>query len=274
MVQGGVKVKKWVPDYRPAMITDDIAFVGGSPVSVHCLVGDEGLILIDSGYPNMFDGICENLKRVGLDIGDVKFILHSHAHIDHYGCTMQIVRSSGAKTLLGREDEPIALGKVDLSWAKELHIPHAESFRPDCTFQDGDVLKLCGRTIRCVHAPGHTEGTYAFFIDTFVNGCAMTAAMHGGVGLNSMTQRFLTEYGLPLSCRDRFREGLHRLSEEHVDIVLGNHPQQNSTKEKLVRLESASAAFVDQTEWAKFLDDCEHSLDIMLMQENEEATAR
>ena len=34
---------------RHVMMTDDIAFVGGTPVSVHCLISEEGLILLDTG---------------------------------------------------------------------------------------------------------------------------------------------------------------------------------------------------------------------------------
>jgi metallo-beta-lactamase class B len=258
---------RWVPDYPPAMITDDIAFVGGDPVSVHCLLAKDGLILLDTGYPDMLDGIAANLRTLGLSLQNVKYIVHSHGHIDHFGCTAAIVRLTGAKTFLGREDTAIASGEIDLSWAKELNLPHAETFVPDVAFADGDVLELGGRRIRCVHAPGHTAGTYALFIETSVNGEPMIAAMHGGVGTNSMTRDFLESYGLPLSCRDDFRASLRRLEKESVDIVLGNHPQQNDTLGKLKRMCAEENPFVDRTQWQLFLADCERQLDEMLLHE-------
>lgn len=138
---------------------------------------------------------------------------------------------------------------------------------PDRTFSDGETLTLCGRAIRCVHAPGHTEGTYAFFIETAVNGAPMTAAMHGGVGLGSMQRWFLEKRGLPLSLREDFITGAQRLMDERVDIVLGNHPQQNDTAGKTVRMNGAVNPFVDPSEWRRFLDGCARQVRSMLDEE-------
>ena len=262
--------KEWKPDIPPVMLTDDIAFVGGTPVSSHCILAKDGLILLDTGYPGMLDGIAANMKALGLDIMDVKYILHSHGHIDHYGSTAELLRKTGAKSLIGREDADIVTGKRDLSWAKELELAPAECFTPDILFSDGDVLQLGGKTIRCVHAPGHTEGTYALFVNTSVHGTPMVAAMHGGVGVNSLSRKFLDSYGLPRTLRDQFREGLYRLAREHVDIVLGNHPGQNDTEGKISRMRAGSNPFVDSGEWNRFLTSCEARLDDLLRQEADE----
>lgn len=273
--RGGEEMKmqnQWKSDMQPVMMTDDIAFVGGTPVSVHALIGRDGLILIDSGYPGMLSGVEENLRALGLHLGDVRFVVHSHGHIDHYGSTAEIVRRTGAQTLIGREDADIVDGRRDLSWAEELKLDRPEPFTPERTFSDGETLTLCGRTIRCVHAPGHTEGTYAFFIETTVNGAPMTAAMHGGVGLGSMQRWFLEKRGLPLSLREDFIAGAQRLMDERVDIVLGNHPQQNDTAGKTVRMNGAVNPFVDQSEWRRFLDSCARQVRSML--DEEERTLR
>jgi len=259
--------KNGKPDMTPVMLSDDIAFVGGDSVSVHCFIGKGGLILLDTGYPGMLGGIQKNMAALGLDIGDVKYIIHSHGHIDHYGSTAEIVRLTGAKTLLGREDEAIVTDRADLYWAKELGLEKAEAFLPDILFEDGTTLTLLGRRFRFVHAPGHTEGTYAIFADTTVNQNPMVAAMHGGVGINSMAKEFLESYGLPLTCREKFREGLCHLAGEKVDIVLGNHPQQNHTAEKTAARTADNHPFVDPSEWQSFLKENERNLDQMLQKE-------
>lgn len=260
-------IKDWKPDMPAAFITDDIAFVGGTPVSVHCFTSEDGLIILDTGFPGMLDGIAENLKKIGLDIKDVKHIIHSHGHIDHYGTTAEMARISGAKTYIGKEDAAIVTGEEDLSWAKELNLDPGETFTPDVLFSDGETLAIGGRKIRCVRAPGHTQGTYALFVETKVNGQPMIAAMHGGVGLNSMTREFLESYSMPLSIRDEFRAGLHSLSNAHVDIVLGNHPEQSSTAEKLEKLGNGENPFVNPAEWPAFLRTYELKLDEMLASE-------
>ena len=257
----------WISDIKPVMMTDDIAFVGGTPVSVHVIIGRGGLILLDAGYDYMAEGIAAGMAALGLDIRDVKYILHTHGHVDHYSGTAQLVRMSGAKTLIGAEDVPIVSGRLNMSWAKELNLPRPEPFVPDFTFKDGDILRLCGRTIRCVHAPGHTPGTYAFFIETAVDGMPMTAAMHGGVGLNTLSRDALARYNLPLSLRDEFRKGLHALAEKRVDVVLGNHCQYNDTAGKVARMGSGHNPFVDTCEWPRFLSQCERELDDLIKSE-------
>ena len=251
----------------PVMLTDDIAFVGDRSVSVHALLSDEGIVLLDTGFPGMLEGIGESLEALGLSLSGVRAVIHTHGHIDHYGNTADIIRRTGAATYIGREDADIVTGKRDLSWAKELGLAPAETFQPSFTFSDGDVLTPCGRRIRVLHAPGHTEGTYAFFIETKAGGVPVTAAMHGGVGLNSMSRAFLASHGLPLSLREDFRCGLRRLAREKVDIVLGNHPQQNDTEGKIGRMGGKENPFIDPSEWGRFLLACETDLDRMLAEE-------
>ncbi len=251
----------------PVMLTDDIAFVGDRSVSVHALLSDEGIVLLDTGFPGMLEGIGESLEALGLSLSGVRAVIHTHGHIDHYGNTADIIRRTGAATYIGREDADIVTGKRDLSWAKELGLAPAETFQPSFTFSDGDVLTPCGRRIRVLHAPGHTEGTYAFFIETKAGGVPVTAAMHGGVGLNSMSRAFLASHGLPLSLRGDFRCGLRRLAREKVDIVLGNHPQQNDTEGKIGRMGGKENPFIDPSEWGRFLLACETDLDRMLAEE-------
>ena len=256
---------------RPVMVTDDIAFVGDRSVSVHAILSGEGPILLDTGFPGMLEGIGESLSSLGLALKDVPAVIHTHGHVDHFGNTAAIVRISGAETYIGREDADIVTGERDLSWAKELGIAPAESFTPSKVFSDGDVLAIGGRKIRVLHAPGHTEGTYAFFIGTKVNGVPAVAAMHGGVGLNSMRRAFLLSYGLPLTLRDDFRTGLRRLAQEKADVVLGNHPHQNDTEGKIARMKEGENPFVDPGEWGRFLRNCERDLDRMLAEEEEES---
>ena len=255
---------------RPAMLTDDIAFVGDRSVSVHAILTGEGIVLLDTGFPGMLEGIGESLKALGLSLADVTAVVHTHGHIDHYGNTAAIARLTGAKTYIGREDADIVTGGRDLSWAKELGLDPAETFTPSAVFSDGDVLTFGERKIRAVHAPGHTEGTYAFFIESKAGGVPVTAAMHGGVGLNSMTRAFLLSRGLPLSLRDDFRRGLRKLAAEKVDVVLGNHPQQNDTEGKIARMGKGEDPFVDPDEWKRFLRACEENLDRMLAEEEKE----
>lgn len=252
-------------DILPFRMLENVYFVGGRDVSVHIIDTGCGLIMIDSGYPHMRGMILENIHAVGLDIRDLKIILHSHGHYDHIGSTQAFKEMSGAKTYISRIDNEIVNGHQDHSWATELGHDRLPPFECDVLLEDGDVVELGDTRIRCVLCPGHTEGTFAFFFDTVDHGRALTCAMHGGIGTNSLERDFLNKYHLPFSLRDEFREGLHRLRGVHVDVVLGNHPDQNDTEGKRERLIAGDAdAFIDPEEWQRFLTACEARLDKML----------
>ena len=88
--------------------------------------------------------------------------------------------------------------------------------------------------------------------------------------MNSMERRFLLAHGLPLSLRDEFRSGLHRLRRERIDIFIGNHQDQCDTMEKYARIAAGERdAFVEPAAWLQYLERCEEQLDQMLENEGE-----
>lgn len=254
-------------DITPFRMFGELYFVGSSAVSVHIINTQKGLVMIDTGYPNMYEQIKDSIEALGFDPRDICAIFHSHGHIDHYGCTQKFKKLSNATTYISKIDNDIVNGTYDLSWAKELNLERIPSFNCDTLIEDGDSFDFGDVTIRCVLTPGHTAGTLSFFITLNDGERSAVAAMHGGIGLNSMEADFLREYGLPQECREVFRQGLHRLASEHVDLVLGNHPEQNGTKLKQQALLSGSKTLLNPEEWQCFLTSCEASLDNMLSNE-------
>ena len=169
---------------------------------------------------------------------------------------------------ISKTDNDIVNGTYDLSWAKELGRERIPAFDCDVLVEDGDVFTFGSTTLRCVNTPGHTDGVMSFFITLKDGEKEIVAAMHGGIGTNSMRGSFLREYGLPFDCRDRFREGLHRLALEKVDLVLGNHPEQNDTQAKLAAVKEGKS-ILDETEWERFLIAAESYLDAVIASENQ-----
>lgn len=259
-------MNKIISDIPPFEMCDKVYFVGSTKVSVHVIKTQSGLVMIDTGYPDMLGVILNGMEALGLDPKDICAIFHSHGHIDHFGCTIKLKELSGAKTYISRIDNDIINGKLPLSWAAELDITPLPFFNCDVLVEGGECFDFGDVKLRCVPTPGHTDGVLSFFISLKDSDRPITVAMHGGVGLNSMTIDYLNKYGLSPSCRDVFRKGLHSLSNEKVDLVLGNHPEQNDTagKQKL-RLKGESV--IDSTEWKRFLINTEKELDKLFEKE-------
>ena len=253
-------------DIRPFRMYGNLFFVGSSKVSVHIIKTTVGLVMIDTGYPCMYEQILDSMQELGLDVQNICAIFHSHGHIDHFGCTLRLLQQCNARTYISRIDNEIINGHRDLSWAKELHLEREQPFDCDVLIEDGDIFTFGDTTIRCRLTPGHTDGVLSFFLNVEENGKTAIAAMHGGVGMNTFRAAYLLENGLSFDCREIFRQGLHSLAEEKVDIVMGNHPGQSHTVEKLQKVQNGESV-VDASEWKRFLVETEKKLDAVIASE-------
>lgn len=259
----------WKEYAKPFKIIDNLYFVGNIASSSHLIDTGEGLVLIDSGYPQTLYMLIESVWELGFDIRDIKHILHSHGHYDHLGATKALKELCDAETWIGADDAPYANRSIDLTWAKELGEVYYESFRPDHLISDGDIFKLGDVEIEMLNTPGHTPGTISFFFDMLHEEKTLTVGMHGGVGTNSMAKSFLDEYSLNYSCRQDFFDGLERLKKKHVDVFIGNHTWNNDTIGKSERMKKDNNPFIDASAWLVFLDSCRQSLEKTISEEQQ-----
>lgn len=258
----------WEGNIDPVKIFENLYFVGTKPASVHIIDTKDGLIMLDTGYQQSLYVVIDNMYQVGLNPHDIKYILLTHGHIDHFGAAKALKELSGAKIALGKEDKDYANGKLDLSYAKELNMVFNETFEPDILLSDGDEITLGNTTVRAVATPGHTLGAMSYFFDVTDGKDTFRAGLHGGMGINTLCKEFLDKYKLPYTLRDNFKKSMLRLNEENVDIFLGNHMQHNNTEEKALKVKNGEAyAFVNPNEWEKYNIWCIKNLNNMIDKE-------
>ena len=112
-------MEPWKGYIKPFKIWGNLYFVGTEPASTHIIDTGSGLIMLDSGYQHSLYLVLHNMHLLKLNPLDLKYIIHTHGHIDHFGATKALVELTGAKTVLGRADREYANGELDLSYAKE-----------------------------------------------------------------------------------------------------------------------------------------------------------
>ena len=132
----------WNSYMEPFQIADNLYYVGCVAASAHLITTNEGHILLDTGYPQNLYMVIDSIYKLGFNLRDIKYIVHSHGHYDHLGGTKALVELTGAKTFLGKDDREYANGTLDLTWAKELGLEYYEAFEPDVLLEDGDVIRL------------------------------------------------------------------------------------------------------------------------------------
>ena len=253
---------------EPFRVVGNLYFVGTRPASAHLIDTGDGLILLDVGYQQTLYLVIHSICRMGFRIGDIRLILLSHGHIDHLGGAKNLAALSGAKIAIGAQDADYANGRRDLTYARELGMIYDTPFQPDILLRDGDTLEIGRTKIRCFHTPGHTEGTMSYLFNVIDGAREWTAGTHGGIGINTMSRAFLNEYNLPLRLRDAFRNGLDRMRDQHVDVLVPNHQDQWDTIGRYQRLLAGDeSAFIDDTAWPGYLDMAEARLNALLEDE-------
>ena len=235
-------VEPWEGKMEPFKIIGNVYYIGTFQASCHLIDTGDGLIMIDPGYSNAFYLVIRSMYELGFNPKDVKYIINTHWHGDHTEATKAMVDLCGAKTLLGRDDQEKA----------------AQYFIPDILVKDGDALTLGNTTISFMETPGHTKGTISFFFDTEEDGKTYRVGMFGGAGANTMVKSCFDYEG----CREGYRNSLHRLQKEKVDVFIGNHVWNNDTAVKgELLLRTGENKFIDSNLWHEFLDFCEKRLD-------------
>ena len=259
----------WKGFLEPFCLFGNLYFVGSIPASTHIIDTGEGLIMLDCGYQESLYMVLENMRRVGLDPMDLKYLVLTHVHIDHAGAAEALRRLTGCKIFLGERDREYVNGTLDLTYATEFHMRFI-NFEPDVLLHDGDVISLGNTSIRCVATPGHTPGAMSFFFDVSDGKQTYRAGLHGGMGINTLSKKFLDKYNLPYSYREEFVASMKRLAEEDVDIFLGNHAEHNHTPERAEEIKNGNAlAFVHPEEWKPYALWCIENFENMLKREAE-----
>lgn len=246
--------RPWRFDMPPFRIADRLYYVGNRAVCMHLLETTDGLLLIDSGYPQTLYLLLESIRRLGFNPDDLRLILHTHAHYDHVGGTRALVEKTGARTALGAPDVMIVRERYELTEADLAGMKFVEVFKVDEPLTDGQTIRCGEVTVLCRHTPGHTPGAMSYFFDVTCAGQRCRAGLHGGPGFASLTDHYLQQHKLPATLRTDYRAALDRLRSEPVNLHLATHPGQNRLPEKRARLAQDPAAFVNPADWPAYLD--------------------
>ena len=253
----------WTRTMPPFQILGNTWFVGSAPASSHIIDTGDGLILLDSGYQERLYLVINSIWQCGFSPYDIKYIIHSHGHVDHAAATRALAELTGAETFIGTGDLDMVNGKhPELNWAGNLGASQPP-FEPDHLINDGDKIKLGNVEIDCVTTPGHTPGTISFFWNIEDEGKIYRAGTFGGAGINTLRSEYIRSLGLEKeNWRGDYRRSLARCRQEKVDIFIGNHVGQGQTAERYQKLCAGDRyAFVDETAWQNFLDKCQDKLD-------------
>jgi glyoxylase-like metal-dependent hydrolase (beta-lactamase superfamily II) len=151
--------------------------------------GSDQLVLVDTGVKSAtaWAALESGLKEFGFAVEDIRLVLLTHAHPDHYGQAARIQRAAGCPVWI-HEDAgesfkrygPIRPERAEVvsfhftRWGvPREHLPtrmgppdaqsYVESLTPDRYLRDGDVVQIEGYDLEVIHTPGHCPEEVVFW---------------------------------------------------------------------------------------------------------------
>lgn len=151
--------------------------------------GDDGLLVIDPGWASdeAWDALVAGIAETGHTVKDVRGILVTHAHPDHYGLAAKLQEESeawlgmhpaeiatfprrfgGAEQLRGQMKDlwigsgipPEEIEKLSENFGPR---PEIDWVEPDVRLNEGDAIPMEGVSLKAIWTPGHTPGHLCFY---------------------------------------------------------------------------------------------------------------
>jgi metallo-beta-lactamase class B len=241
----------------PIKVFDNLYYVGPGDVSVWLIPTTDGLILIDSAQEPLVDHVLDSIRKSGFDPRNIKYILLTHGHLDHFGGAGKIKAASGGTARVAALEEDWTLIEATYKNPGRGNQDRGVAFMRDMVLREGQTLTLGKTDLKVYKMPGHTPGSASFAFTVFDNGRPHKALVFGGPG-----QRNGVEGGT------QFLESLRRLKREFSDIEVPVHvhsylntypPPSGGTVFEPARLLAQRKPgqphpFVDNKAWRAWLD--------------------
>jgi len=194
------------------------------------MVEGEDLILIDTGMPGDGDKVLEVLRELGYRNEDLKYILITHAHLDHVGSLAFLKEATGAKIIASIKEKDFIEGRRMLCSMKREGFggkffkiilffleKFAAKYEPvilDIAF-DGNENHEIVKDIKIINSPGHSMGSLSYL-------CLAKGAIFTGDALTGVPVP-----GLPMraGCSDlgQALASVKHISELHFNSALFGH---------------------------------------------------
>jgi len=258
----------WKAPVPPRHLVDNLYYVGAAGVGSYLITTPEGHILIDTGFAETTPLILRGVEQLGFKPADIKFILSSHAHIDHIGGHAQMKKLTGAQVIASAADAVVmeSGGEKDfITWPREMML--YAPVKVDRIIGDGEQVRLGTTTLTAHLTPGHTRGATTWTMEVKDGGKSYHVVFFSSATINAGT-RLLGNVRYP-GIVDDLASSFARLKELPCDIFFAPHGGQFAMADKFVRLDRGEgvAALVDPAGWAKLLAGAEQVYRDQLAQE-------
>jgi metallo-beta-lactamase class B len=163
----------------PVKLFDNVYSVGVQTVCAFLITTSDGLVLVDTTYPETADLLLDNIRKAGFDPASIKYVFSTHAATDHYGSAGRVKQvAPGARIGMPLEDWAETEQQVS-------RLPPESKlvwFARDMVITDGQTLTLGDTTFTFYVLPGRTPGALAIEYQARDGGRTYRALHNGAYG--------------------------------------------------------------------------------------------
>ena len=237
---------KWNKPTEPFKIVDNVYYVGTDGLASYLIATPQGHMLVDTVMPESTSQIKASIEKLGFKVTDIKYLLNTHAHIDHTGGLAEMKQASGAQMVAGDADKALLEGGY-YPGVKEDTALQFPPVKVDRTVREGDKVTLGNVTLTARETPGHSPGCTSWAFNARDGDATRSVLIFcsGTVALN----RLVPNPTYPGIVTD-YRKTFARAQDMKVDILLAPHPEMYKMQEKRARIaDGAPNPFVNPDEF-------------------------
>lgn len=234
----------WVDPQAPFRIYGNTWHVGPRGLGVFLITAPTGHVLIDGGVAASAPLIEANIRSLGIELHDIKWILNSQAHCDHAGGIAQLARDTRAQVIASAADALLLEGggHDDPQYLDLYPFPPVQVTR---TVSDGETLQLGDVVLTALATPGHTKGNTTWAWTSCEDTRCLRLVDIGSLSAPGYTLKGNPRY--PDIVRD-FDYSFAMIAALPCDIALAPHPGMVDFWERVAMREQGRAdALVDGT---------------------------
>jgi metallo-beta-lactamase class B len=259
---------KWNTPTEPFRIIDNVYYVGTDGLASYLITSPQGHILVDTVMPDQTSQIKASIEKLGFKIADIKYLLNTHAHIDHTGGFAEMKQASGAQMIAGEADKSLLEGGY-YPGAKEETLLQFPPVKVDRSVREGETVAIGNVTLTARATPGHSPGCTSWEFNV-KDGDATRSVLifcSGTVALNRLVGN-PTYPGIV----DDYKKTFARAKAMKVDVLLAPHPEMYKMAEKRAKLaDGAPNPFVNPAEFNDYAAMLEKAFEDALAKQTAEA---
>jgi metallo-beta-lactamase class B len=221
----------WNKAAPPVRIHANTYLVGTCGISSILITGTQGHILIDGGTEKGADLIADNIRALGFKVEDIRFILHSHEHLDHVGGISKLQRLSGATLVASAPAAKVfatgAAGPDDPQAGMNKPFPAANVGR---VIGDNQEVRLGNLMVTAMTTPGHTPGALSWRWVSCDGGVCRTIVYADSL---SPVSRDDYRFGNRPAYLAAYRASIAKIAASPCEILLTPHPSASQMPARL-----------------------------------------